>query len=130
MDDYERFCRPFDMRVLDAVKDAPFNVFHVCRSHNHLGKLLDYPVPAFHWAVHQEGNPSFPEISRKTDRALMGGVSHEAAMTSGPAEGIAQEARRAIEQTAGERFLLAPGCSIDPQTPEANLRALVEAART
>jgi uroporphyrinogen-III decarboxylase len=60
----------------------------------------------------------------------MGGVAHEAAMTSGPSERIAEEARRAIEATNGKGFLLAPGCSIDPETPEANLRALVEAARS
>jgi uroporphyrinogen decarboxylase len=130
IEDYERFCRPFDMRVLEAAKDAPFNVFHVCRAHNHLEKLLDYPVAAFHWALHQEGNPSFSEIAPKTERALMGGVSHEAGMTSGTPEDVAREAHDAIAQTRGRRFLLAPGCSADPQTPEANLLALIQAARS
>ena len=36
----------------------------------------------------------------------------------------------AIGEMGGRRFLLAPGCSVDPKTPEANLRALVEAARS
>jgi len=129
LEDYNRFCRPFDMRVLDAVKGAPFNVFHVCRANNHLRELLDYPVAAFHWAVHQVGNRSFSQIASKTDRALMGGVSQEATMTSGTPEDVSREARDAIDQTSGRRFLLAPGCSADPQAPEANLRALVEAAR-
>ncbi|HEV8573184.1 MAG TPA: uroporphyrinogen decarboxylase family protein, partial [Dehalococcoidia bacterium] len=92
IEDYNRFCRPFDLRVLEIVQGAPFNVFHVCRANNHLGGLLDYPVAAFHWAVHQEGNPSFSEIASKTERALMGGVSHEEAMTSGSADGVASEA--------------------------------------
>ena len=127
VEEYDRFCRPFDLRVLEAVQGAPFNVLHVCRDNNHLLHLKDYPVAAFHWAWN-DTNPSPQEIDN--DRAVMGGVSHEAAMTSGPAEGIAQEARRAIEQTGRQAFLLAPGCSIDPQTPEANLRALIEAART
>jgi uroporphyrinogen decarboxylase len=129
IEDYERFCRPFDMLVLAAVNGAPFNVFHVCRAHNHLLKLLDYPVIAFHWAVHQEGNPSFAEIASKTDRALMGGVSHEATMTSGAPDEVSREARLAIGQMNGRRFLLAPGCSADPQTPEANLLAFIQAAR-
>jgi len=130
IEDYNRFCRPFDMRVLNTAKDAPFNVFHVCRAHNHLGKLLDYPAAAFHWAVHQEGNPSFSEIAAKTERALMGGVSHEATMTSGAPDEVSREARQAIGQMNGRRFLLAPGCSADPQTPEANLLALIQAARS
>src|SRR3970282_2886223 len=31
LDDYNRFARPFDLRVLDAVQGAPFNVLDVCR---------------------------------------------------------------------------------------------------
>jgi uroporphyrinogen decarboxylase len=130
IEDYNRFCRPFDLRVLGAVQDAPFNVFHVCRAHNHLREVLDYPVAAFHWDVHGEGNPSFSEIASRTERALMGGVSHEAGMTSGTPEDVAREARDAISQTGGRRFFLAPGCSADPQTPEANLLALIQAARS
>jgi uroporphyrinogen-III decarboxylase len=38
-----------------------------------------------------------------------------------------------MEQTGGRRWLVAPGCSIPPATPAANLKALrsaVETART
>jgi uroporphyrinogen decarboxylase len=130
IEDYNRFARPFDLKVLEAVKGAPFNVLHVCRTNNHLSQLLDYShIAAFHWAAHQQGNPSLSEIAGKTDRAVMGGVSQEDTLTSGPPRGVTQEARAAIEETKGLRFLLAPGCSIDPKTPEANLRALVKAAR-
>lgn len=127
VEDYNHFCRPFDQRVLAAVNSASFNVLHVCRAHNHLLNLLDYPVVAFHWAVHQEGNPSFQEIQGKTDRALMGGVSHEATMTSGAPDDVSREARAAIAQMNGRGFLLAPACSADPETPEANLQALIQA---
>src|SRR3990172_3762500 len=48
-DDYDRFARPFDLLVLDAVREAPFNVLHVCRDNNLLEHLLDYPVPVFQW---------------------------------------------------------------------------------
>src|SRR6266508_4298335 len=128
-EDYERFCRPFDLRVLEAVQGSEFNVLHVCRANNHLRELLDYPVAAFHWDVRGQGNPSLSEIASRTDRALMGGVSQEATLTSGTPDDVFREAREAIEQTSGRRFLLGPGCSADPSTPEANLRALVKAAR-
>jgi uroporphyrinogen decarboxylase len=130
IEDYNRFARPFDLQVLEGVKDAPFNVLHVCRTNNHISHLLDYPgIAAFHWATHQQGNPSLSEIAAKTERAVMGGVSQEETMTSGPSQGVSREAHAAIEETNGQRFFLAPGCSIDPTTPEANLRALVKAAR-
>ena len=128
--EYDRFGRPFDLRVLEAVKDAPFNVLHVCRQNNHLARLLDYPVSAFHWAAHSPSNLSLADIASRTDRALMGGVSHDSTMPGGSPADVLAEARHAIEQTGGRRFLLAPGCSISPQTPEANLQALVEAARS
>lgn len=130
IEDYRRFARPFDLRVLAAAQAAPFNVFHVCRANNHLLRLLDYPVAAFHWAAHSPGNPSLAAVAASTDRAVMGGVSHEESMTSGSPAGIVKDARRAIIDTGGRRFLLAPGCSIDPATPGKNLRALAEAARS
>jgi len=128
--DYDRFCRPFDLRVLQAVADAPFNVLHVCRAHNHLTRLLDYPVAAFHWDTHAEGNPTLSKAASKTERAVMGGVSHERTILEGNPKDVQLEAAAAIGEMGGKRFLLAPGCSIDPQTPEANLRALVEAAHS
>ena len=129
MEDYETFGRPFDIPVLDAVKDAPFNVFHVCREHNHLPSLLDYPVAAFHWDVHGAGNPSLMDVLSRTGAAVMGGVSHDRTMAvPAPAE-VAKQAERAIVETGGARFLLAPGCSIDPATPEVNLRTLAQAVR-
>ena len=122
-EDYDRFARPYDLQVLAAVRDAPFNVLHVCRDRNLLEHLLDYPVAAFHWAA-SGGNPRLANILARTDKAVMGGVSHDSTIVSGTPEAVAAEARAAIEETNGRRFLLAPGCSVDPQAPEANLHAL------
>ena len=129
LEDYNRFCRPFDLRVLAAVQGAPFNVLHVCRDNSHLMHVLDYPVAAFHWASHSPSNPMLAEVTSATHRAVMGGVSHETTITSGSAADVTHEAHNAIHATGGHRFLLAPGCSIDPTTPAANLEALVDAAR-
>jgi uroporphyrinogen decarboxylase len=129
MEEYESFGRPFDLPVLEAAKDAPFNVLHVCRNRNHLQSMLDYPVAAFHWDAHGEGNPSLVQVAGITDKAVMGGVSHDRTMANpAPAE-VAKEAERAIVETGGNRLLLAPGCSIEPTTPEVNLRALAQSVR-
>ena len=129
-EDYERFCRPFDLRVLDAVQGAPFNVFHVCRANNHLMRAPGLSGRRFPLGRHAEGNPRFAEIAVEDGRPSMGGVSHEATMLPArPTKSLARRAPRSARR-AGRRFLLAPGCSIDPTTPEANLRALVEAARS
>lgn len=129
LDDYNRFARPFDLRVLAAVQGAPFNVLHVCRDRNHLPDLLDYPVATFHWDALGEGNPSLKEVLKLTPAAVMGGVTHGDQMTSGSPAIIAKQAERAIIDTGGRRFLLAPGCSIEPTTPAVNLRTLAQGPR-
>jgi uroporphyrinogen decarboxylase len=126
---YSRFGRPFDLQVLKAVQGASFNLLHVCRNNNMLADLLDYPVRAFHWATTGTDNPSLGDILARTDKAVMGGVSHDSTILSSRPEDVAAEARAAIEATGGRRFLLAPGCSIAPTTPEGNLRAMIAAAR-
>jgi uroporphyrinogen decarboxylase len=125
--DYERFATPFDLRVLEAVKDAPFNVLHVCRNSNHLMRSLAYPVAAFHWDTRAEGNPSLAEVLSATDKAVMGGVDHRRTLRRGLPADVGTEAEDALDETRRRRFLLTPNCSVDPSTSEENLLALVEA---
>lgn len=126
--DYERFGKPYDLQILAAVSGAPLNVLHVCRDHNHLEHMLDYPVAAFHWDVHGAGNPTFTEVLANTSKAVAGGVAVSTLMDAEPSD-ITAEAQRARAETDERRFLLAPGCSINPATRPANLQALAQAAR-
>ncbi len=121
---YGRFGRPYDLMVLAAVADAPFNILHVCRDYNLLPWLLDYPVSCFHWAVHAAGNPSLQEVLARVGRAVVGGVNQEGVLVQGPPQEVFREARQAIEATGGRRFLLAPGCSVPPKVPKECLLAL------
>jgi uroporphyrinogen decarboxylase len=121
-EDYIRFGEPYDMRILEEVR-APFNVLHVCRERNHLPSLLDYPVAAFNWDVGGEGNPKFTDVLGNTTKAVMGGV-RVSTMLSGTPTDVRAEADEALTETEAQRFLLSPGCSIDPITPPENLIAL------
>ena len=127
-DDYQRFARPYDLAVLGEVQDAPFNILHVCRSNNHLMRMLDYPVAAFNWATQDTKNPSPAEVLSNTDRAVIGGASHDTVLPAGTPADVVKEAHRSILEAGSRRFLLSPGCAIPPTTPEKNLRALVQAA--
>ena len=127
-EEYNQFARPYDLRVLQAAAAGWFNILHVCRQNNMLALLLDYPVQAFNWASSQAGNPGLAEGLAQTERAVMGGVD-QATIGSASPEEVAAEVREALRQTGGRRFLLAPGCSISPLTPEANLRAAAQAVR-
>ncbi|MFC1935285.1 uroporphyrinogen decarboxylase family protein [Chloroflexota bacterium] len=128
-EEYQEFGRPYDLRVLEAAKDAEFNILHVCRSNNMLQALADYPaIHALNWDARDTTNPSLESARKLTNRPLIGGVSRETLLNGTP-EAVAQEVRDAIAQTGGRGFMVGPGCSISPRCPEENLRALQEAVR-
>jgi uroporphyrinogen decarboxylase len=124
---YRTFGRPYDLRVLDGAAGAPFNVLHVCRNNNMLEQLLDYPVAAFNWADHGEGNASLAAIRSKTQKAVMGGLD-QARLHQMSADEVVAQGRAAL--AAGTtRVLLTAGCAINPETPPANRAAVMAAAR-
>ena len=120
--EYEEFGRPYDVRVLEAVEGAPLNILHVCRSQNMLRKLLNYRARAFNWATADPTNPTLGEVWQRSHRAVIGGIDHVGTLRHGTPDAVKAEVRAAVEQTR-EGLFIGPGCSISPQTPDANLRA-------
>jgi len=123
-----RFQRPHDLRILGAVADAPFNVLHVCGPAIHFDEFAEYPVAALSWAL-GAGNPSLADGRRRTGRAVMGGLPAKPEIAAMSAETIAARARRAVDEMRGRALLLAPDCSINPDTPEALLHAAAAVVR-
>ncbi|MBI5285244.1 MAG: hypothetical protein HY874_09145 [Chloroflexi bacterium] len=123
---YAEFGRRYDLAVLDAVAGAPFNILHVCRNHNMLNSLLDYPVAAFNWADRGEGNPSLRDVKARTPRAVMGGID-QARLHVMPADEVRAQALDAL--SIGRGLFLTAGCAIKPETPAANRAAVAAAAR-
>jgi uroporphyrinogen decarboxylase len=124
---YRAWARPGDLRLLAAAAGAPFNVLHVCKRRNLLLELGDYPVAAFSWAATDPTNPTLRQAHDGLRGARMGGISQDDALQAADPGAVLTEYRAALEQTAGRGWLVAPGCSIPPRTPAANLRALRDA---
>ena len=123
-----RFQRPHDLRVLGAVAGAPFNLMHVCGPDVHFDEFADYPVAAYSWAP-GVGNPTLAEAHRRTGRAVVGGLPAKPEIAAMSGGALAARARRAIDEMNGRALLLAPDCSINPDTPEALLHAVGAAVR-
>jgi uroporphyrinogen decarboxylase len=129
-EDYRRWGREYDLRVLDAVKDrGRLNILHNCGAGIYFDLLADYPVHAISWAATLPGNPSLADGLARTEKAVMGGVSEKTTLPDGTPEDVAREVQLALVETGGLRLLLAPGCSIPPRTPPTNLAAAATAAR-
>jgi uroporphyrinogen decarboxylase len=129
-EEYAEFGRPYDLRLLEAVPDAEFHVLHVCGSNNMLSDLADYPVAAFNWDTQDDTNIWLLEGLKTTGRTVIGGVPQRGVLLEGSPEEVAEEARWTLSAMAGTRWMLGPGCTISPESPEANIRALRDSYRS
>lgn len=123
-EDLRRWSRPYDLRLLEAAGPSAFHALHVCKDDCLLFEFADYPVGAFSWDALAPANPSLAEGLARLPGAVMGGIAHEGALQAHGSEAVLEEYRRALAETGGRRWLVAPGCSIPPHSPEANLAAL------
>jgi uroporphyrinogen decarboxylase len=60
----------------------------------------------------------------RSGKAVMGGINQKTTLKNGTPEQVREEVENAIELTGGRHFLLAPGCSIPPETPARNLEVI------
>ncbi len=124
-DQYREFGEQYDLEFLDAIKSrSKFNILHNCGSHIYFDLLATYPVQAINWAATLEGNPDLREGKLRSGKAVMGGISEKTTLKSGSPEQVREEVEKALELTGGRHFLLAPGCSIPPETPAKNLETI------
>jgi len=124
--EYERLALPHDRRVLEAVSaSAWFTVLHLCGPRLHFDLGAELPSAAVSWSIHEPGNPSLAEGRSRLGRAVMGGIDHRRMPRTSPQD-VLEQGRAAVEDTDGVGLLLAPGCSVPPETPEANLQAVME----
>ncbi|HEY7654881.1 MAG TPA: uroporphyrinogen decarboxylase family protein [Methylomirabilota bacterium] len=124
LEQYERFMRPFDLQLLQAI--AGRGECHVLHAHGerlHLDRLLDYPVHALSWAD-LNGGPAIAEMRRRSPLTLMAGLDHVKFVESS-AGLVRGQVRRALAEAGPTRFILAPGCSL----PTYAYPPLIRAAR-
>jgi len=57
-EEYSEFGRPYDLEVLKMAQGAKLNVLHVCKEHNMLFSLCDYPVDLVNWDATSSTNPN------------------------------------------------------------------------
>jgi uroporphyrinogen decarboxylase len=98
--------------ALRGAQGGWLNILHVHGDKDlMLDLVLDYPVSVLSWSDRIAG-PSLRDIRAHTNKTLMGGWNEFGAIAKGDEKGMREEARDAIKQTGGKKFILAPGCSV------------------
>lgn len=142
MDDlaFAEFCKPYDLRVINAYKDATwFNVMHIHGHNIMFEESAKYPLPVLNWHDRQT-NPSLAEARTLSDKVFLGGLREGPSIVGTSlkydsvmaAEGntpelIKAHIKEAIDMVGGKGLMIGPGCVADPHSPAENLRAVREA---
>jgi len=125
--EYREVARPLDLRILEAAKDARFNLLHLHGLHTYFNLVADYPAHALNWHDRDTG-PSLAEGARRFPGLVVGGLSQHD-MVEGTPHSVRALARDAIEALGGRRLCLSTGCVMQTVTPWGNIRALRAAAQ-
>lgn len=129
-EEFREFGEPYDLQVLDAMRAAKpdFILLHIHGMDIYFDLLARWPVLAINWHDRRTA-PSLKEARARFKGALVGGINEwDTLAAKSRDEGIA-EVRDAIAQTSGRGFILGAGCVIPVDTPEENIRAVVETTR-
>ena len=121
-DEYAIWGRPYDLKILEAVRDARFNVLHIHGKRIHFDSVLDYPAAALNWS-HFATAPSLGEGKSRSGKTVMGGVDESVASHVSAPE-IREQIANTIRDVGTRGLIVTPGCSVPTDTREANLRAI------
>jgi uroporphyrinogen decarboxylase len=124
-EEYKEFGVPYDTRVLQAVRnEGKINLIHVHGDDVYWDLAATYPVDMINW----HDRTTFPNLTQAKERfkgVLVGGIERTEISTGTQQEARAQ-ARDAVQQTGGRRHVVAPSCVIPTNTPDANIRAVID----
>ncbi len=126
-EEYEEFGRPYDLRVLDAAGGA-LALLHLHGVHVMFDLFVDYPVQVLNWHA-RETPPGIAEARAQGATCVACGLDAWGTLAGGTPEAVAQEVRDAIAQTQGRGHIVTTGCVMPVDTPDANIRAAIAAAR-
>lgn len=130
-DIFERFVKPTDLAVWDAVSSCAFNILHVCDYHGvyaDLAPFADYPGHVVNCSLALTDRTLRPaEAAQLFGRPFMGGLERLGLLASGPLEGVRQAAAAVLAE-APARFILAADCTVPSTTPWEHLKAAVDVA--
>ena len=125
-----RFELPRMRRMLDAVGDrSALTLLHVHGRDVYFDRAAALPVHAMNWHDRLT-TPRLGDGHRRFAGAVVGGLSEQRTLQTGPPDAVGAEVKDAIAQTGGRGVIIGPGCVLPLATPDAHLAAVVAAVKT
>lgn len=114
-EDYLKYIRPYDEKVLAAVYDRSFfTMLHICgMSLQHMDYMLDLPAHAINWEDASPLNPSIEQVRAKTDKVLMGGMDRNSDFYGSSRDKVKSVLKMKVKEAVrqgGNKLVLAVGC--------------------
>jgi len=115
--EYERYTRPYDKRIFDALSDTKLTVLHLhYLERPYLTQFRDFNAPIIQYSVKTSGIP-ISEVRKLYSQPIAGGVDEIDFEKLTTAEMRTQWTKARDE--AGAKYIAAPGCSVpNSSTPE------------
>ena len=124
---YERFGEPWDRRVLEALRPRSFlTVVHAHGDRLLFDRLASLPGHAWNWDDRLAG-PRLAAGAAQVAGAVCGGLDQWRTLPEATPEAAMAEADDAVAQMSGRGLIVAPGCVLMADTPDANVAAVVKA---
>ena len=119
---YRDFLLPVHQKITPEIKGPV--ILHCCgKTLDRMAYIKDAGFEAFHFATENDPHQAKDTVG---DYKLVGNASNFVTLMSGRPDDIAVEVEDIL---AAGVDIIAPECAVPPQVPDANLKALVQAAR-
>ena len=129
-EEYAEFVKPYELQILNAVKDAPVNVLHMCKDHLNLNRYKDYDVPVYNWGVYSD-NPSLIEGREVfgADKIYLGGLDdRDGVLVDGTDEEIIAAVHEVMDTFGDKNWILGADCTLPTDVDMHRLHVAEKAA--
>ena len=131
-EEFERWIKPFDIQIMQAVRDAGGYVFlHICKDGLNMDRYKDYwqYADVVNWGVYETHYSLEEGRNLFHGRTVMGGLANRTGvLAEGTKEEAVKEALQVISSYGRKNFILGADCTLATDQNMEVLRAVVDAA--
>ncbi len=127
VEQFKEFGLAYDQDVVAEIEAAPIRMLHICGEEIMFAEASHLNVNCLSWSAGGT-NPDLAEARQISEKTLAAGLSLET-LAGASSEDCRSMVRAARDSDLGPGLILAPDCVVKLESPDANLEAVVEAAR-